>query len=636
MSLGVAVLGAGAWYAARSIVPEARVMASPKRVIPTERPSDGQAVVEDERPHTFRVPSGEPPALACDAARMIVAQVRRNLAYSPDPIAPRAFASATGDWLDPYGLWTVAPDTPLGAALDKRAADLLADVEGRGTPDCTAARDVGRVLAAWVDDLRALYDRERLTATVEDVSFAAADPVFEGATVTRPARALASILAQRVRSVERGLGASGDPYVAAARSRYFPTLDEDAWSRVVLAATVRAYVPMVDPHGAWAPLDEEASVYEVDLEARPPGRLWDKSTRTAIGLRIDTGAVAPLRTGDVVLSLAGVTTTGMPLEQLEQLGFATTEARIAQQAVVFRSGDRTPRTLTISPVHDDPLATAAASDAPAAAGAVIEELTAERIAFGNGDALVVPIRDVRDDIGDDLTRLLLRERERDARPIAGVILDLRGNGGGSTDGAVAALGIFLPGAPLFPMKRRDGSLETDRAPEPPNVDRWTGPVATLVDSETASAAEMIAGALTAYHRGPSIGTITFGKGCAQEYLDDAARAGVLRLTTLLYALPDGAAVQRIGLTPTIRFPFAPQPGASSRDREALLPHAPPSWRGPDVRDRAILAKSDDGTWTTTWPAHGGGVGPCKDPDVCRALRALGASMPPKRVAKVPN
>jgi hypothetical protein len=54
-----------------------------------------------------------------------------------------------------------------------------------------------------------------------------------------------------------------------------------------------------------------------------------------------------------------------------------------------------------------------------------------------------------------------------------------------------------------------------------------------------------------------------------------------------------------------------------------------------VRDRAVLAHADDGTWTTAWPAHGGNVGMCKDPEVCRALRALGASAPPKRVAKSP-
>ena len=94
-------------------------------------------------------------------------------------------------------------------------------------------------------------------------------------------------------------------------------------------------------------------------------------------------------------------------------------------------------------------------------------------------------------------------------------------------------------APLFPMARRDGAIEVDRAPEPPLADRWTRPVATLVDGDTASAAEMIAGALSAYHRGPVVGERTYGKGCAQEYLDDDAQEGVVRLTTLLYALPDG-------------------------------------------------------------------------------------------------
>jgi carboxyl-terminal processing protease len=251
-----------------------------------------------------------------------------------------------------------------------------------------------------------------------------------------------------------------------------------------------------------------------------------------------------------------------------------------------------------------------------------DELPVERIPYGDGDALMVSIRDVRDDLGDELTRAILREREQDGRSIVGVILDLRGNGGGSTDGAIDALGLFIPGASLFPMKRRDGSLETDRAPEPPGVDRWVGPVAALVDGDTASAAEMIAGALSSYHRGPTIGATTFGKGCAQEYIDDDAQTGVVRLTTLLYALPDGSAVQRVGLTPTIRFPFA---AVDATDREAALTHAPPTWRGPDVRDRAVLAHSDDGTWAAAWPLHAGNVGPCKDAEVCRAVRLLGVN-----------
>ena len=351
----------------------------------------------------------------------------------------------------------------------------------------------------------------------------------------------------------------------------------------------------------------------MDLEARPPTRLWDKCERTAVGVRIESGAVPPLADGDVVLSLAGVVTAGLSFEQSEQLAYAASDARPPAQTVVLRDGERLPITTWLDG--------ATAETKPAGGEADDEDgLPVERIEFGEDDAVVVAIHDVRDDLGDELTRALLHEREKTGRGVAGVVLDLRGNGGGSTDGAIDALGLFIPGAPLFPMKRRDGSLETDRAPEPPNVDRWRGPVAALVDSDTASAAEMIAGALAAYHRGLTVGTTTFGKGCAQEYVDDDAHAGVLRLTTLLYALPDGTAVQRVGLTPTVRFPFAT---ADANDREASLPHAPPTWRGPDVRDRTMLASGEDGGLTTAWPAHGGNVGPCKDADTCRALRLLG-------------
>lgn len=571
---------------------------------------------DDVRPHPFRVPSGEAPALTCEEARAVVTQVRSQLAYSPDPVDAKTFADATGDWLDPYGLWSVAPDTPVADAFDARATDLLADVEGRGARDCTTARALGAELVTWVDQLRTVFDDARAApATGDDLAVAAAAPAFEGATVTRPARALAETLGRHVGAVERALGPAAHPYVDAARARYFPSLDADGWARVILASAVRAYVPSIDPHGAWAPLDEESSVYEVDLEAKPPTRLWEKSERTAVGVRIESGAAPPLADGDVLLSLAGVATAGLSFEQSEQLGFAASEARPPAQAVVLRVGEAQPVTTWLdgAPVEAKPGGPATEDD---------DDLPVERVEYGDGDVVVVAIHDIRDDLGDELTRALLRERAREGRPLAGVVLDLRGDGGGSTDGAIDALGLFIPGASLFPMKRRDGSLETDRAPEPPGVDRWRGPVATLVDADTASASEMIAGALVAYRRGPTVGTTTFGKGCAQEYVDDDAHAGVLRLTTLLYALPDGTPVQRVGLVPSVRFPFGT---VDANDREAALPHAPPTWRGPDVRDRTVLAHADDGTWAVAWPSSGGNVGPCKDPDLCHALRVLGSA-----------
>ena len=580
------------------------------------------ATSDDTRGRAFRIPTGQAPALSCDAARAVVAQARAQLACRPETIDAKSFAEAAADWLDPYGLWSVAPDTPIAAAFDRRATELLAEVEGRGpVRGCPAARQLGAELVTWVAELRSVFDDAvGRTSEGDDSQTAASTPAFEGASVTRPARALAATLGRRIGAIERALGASAMPYADRARSRYFPALDEDGWSQVVLASAVRAYVPSIDPHGAWAPLDEESSVYEVDLEARPPSRLWEKSERTALGVRIESGAMPPLADGDVVLSLAGVPTGGLSFEQTEQLAFAACDARPSAQAVVLRAGERLPMTTWLD--------AAAAEERETSPGAEESDaLPVERVEYGDGDALVVAIRDVRDDLGDTLTRALLHQRELPGRKIAGVVLDLRGNGGGSTDGAIDTLGVFISGAPLFPMKRRDGSLETDRAPEPPLVDRWHGPVASLVDGDTASAAEMIAGALAAYRRGPVIGGTTFGKGCAQEYLDDDAHTGTLRLTTLLYALPDGTPVQRVGLVPTVRLPFA---AMQPSDRESALLHSPPLWRGPDVRDRSILAHVGDGTWSVAWSPHGGNVGPCHDPDVCRALRMLGLGTPTAR------
>ena len=620
MAVGVVALGTVLLGVSRPHSPDGRpaVLVPPSSGEPQADEPAPQPAGDDSRSRAFRIPSGQAPALSCEAARAVVAQARAQLAYAPDSVDAKSFAEASADWLDPYGLWSVAPDTPLAASFARRAPELLADLEGRGSRNCAAAHALGIELVTWVNELRAVFDDSLARVSdAEDAQTAASASAFEGTTVTRPARALAATLGRRIGAIERDVGPSAHPYAERARDRYFPALDGDGWAQVVLASAVRAYVPTIDPHGAWAPMDEESSVYEVDLEARPPSRLWEKSERTALGVKIESGAEPPLADGDVVLSLAGVATGGLSFEQTEQLGFAACDARPSVQAVVLRAGEKLPVTTWLD---------GAESETPAAAEDG-DELPVERVEYGEGDAIIVAIHDVRDDLGEALTRVLLHQREQQGRVIAGVVLDLRGNGGGSTDGAIDALGLFIPGAPLFPMKRRDGSIETDRAPEPPAVDRWRGPVASLVDGDTASAAEMIGGALAAYRRGPVVGSTTFGKGCAQEYLDDNAHAGTLRLTTLLYALPDGTPVQHVGLVPTIRFPFGPL-GAS--EHESGLPHSPPLWRGPDVRDRAILGHVEDGTWGVAWPPHGGNVGPCKDSEVCRALRTLGLGAPTAR------
>lgn len=605
--LGVSALPAGLvlWALLRATPPPAETVdAAPAASVAAPRgeppPDDGH---DDERSYVFRIPSGEPTSLSCDEARTIIDQVRAGLAYPPEGVKPAAFASSASDWLDPHGLLSLAKDAPAAAALAKAAPELLADIEGRRQRSCASALGPGAVLEAWTAELREAFDRGRLAPGATTASMATFDVLPTSGT----AKETAEDLGRRAGAFEASVP-DGRRFVDAARKRFFPALDREGWGRVVLASAVRAYVPLVDPHGEWAPFDEESRIYEIDLASRPPSRLWGHAVLTTMGVRITEDPSPPLAKDDLVLSIANVTTAGLPLEQVDQLGFASGDGKTALNAVVLRDG----KVLTLSLGREED------AGAPEHGSG---DLPVERFAYGDGDVLVVSIKDVKDDLGDDLAAILADERVHGARKLVGIVLDLRGNGGGSTDGALGALSLFMPGAPLFAMKRRDGTIEVDRAPFPREGDDWQGPVATLVDGTTASAAEMIAGALAAYKRGPSIGTQTFGKGCAQEYVDDDAHAGVLRLTTLVYALPDGSPVQRVGLAPTLRFPFVPAGDpASATERESKLAHAAPPWRGPDVRDSSVRGGDD------TWPAPGV-VGPCRDGEVCKALRLLGS---PKR------
>jgi carboxyl-terminal processing protease len=533
--------------------------------------------------------------------------------FAGEPGIPRAkdFGRFVSGWLDPHGLWSAAPDAPLGRALKERAEPLLDEILMPPESDapCSTALALGERLASWSNQLRQTFEQARMRApraprrAMLRQLFA---PAFQDDPVTASAHGLARRLGEGVARFARAFPEASESTVQAARERYFPELSAEAWSEAVLAAAVRAYVPLVDPHGDWAPFEEEWSLYADDpgLDGEP--RLWREITRTAVGVRILDGAAAPLSIGDLVLSVDGMRTAGMPLEQAEQLARLEPRADNSREVEVLRPGHRNIERLSVDlGVESDP-------------SLHFPELESETVRYGDGRALWVRIPEVPDGVGQTLARILDDARGAD---LAGVLIDLRGNGGGSTDGAAEVVGLFLPGAPLFPLSTRGHLVEVMRAVEPPEAARFNGPVAVLVDGYTASAAEMIAGALGAYGRGSVIGTRTFGKGCIQEYIEDHQQKGVLRVTTLLYALPNGTPVQRTGLAPDIVLGFP-----NSREHESDLIESLPSYRGPDVRDQTLSFTA------TRWPLHHGHVGPCSERGVCRALARLGASPSEKRIA----
>ncbi len=236
----------------------------------------------------------------------------------------------------------------------------------------------------------------------------------------------------------------------------------EAWSEVVIAAAVRAWVEQVDAHGAWAPYGEEAAVHDVDLDQDAPSRLWSRATRTVLGVRIDDGAIPPLATGDVILEVDGMPLAGLAIEQLDEMSLTAADSGEGFDVVVLREGDRAPRVVRIE----------ADAPSPASASAHPFDLAVETIPYGTGNVALVTIPDVYDDLGELFARALARARTPE---LVGIVLDLRGNGGGSTEGAIDALGAFLPGARLFPMKivvarsRRTSRLRlrtTNAGPDP--------------------------------------------------------------------------------------------------------------------------------------------------------------------------
>lgn len=147
--------------------------------------------------------------------------------------------------------------------------------------------------------------------------------------------------------------------------------------------------------------------------------------------------------------------------------------------------------------------------------------------------------------------------------IKGIVLDLRNNPGGLfPDPALEIVGQFLPNAPVVTEKYRDGTQKTYNAKTASNARDL--PFVVLVNSGTASAAEIIAGAFLDSGKTVLIGEKTFGKGSVQG-LYPLSDKSVLHLTTARWLTPSGAEIDGVGLKPNIQIPLTPEDAAKGVD-----------------------------------------------------------------------
>jgi carboxyl-terminal processing protease len=148
-----------------------------------------------------------------------------------------------------------------------------------------------------------------------------------------------------------------------------------------------------------------------------------------------------------------------------------------------------------------------------------------------------------------------------AQGVAGILIDLRGNGGGSLAEATSLTGLFIDTGPVVQVKDAFGKIEVEADTE--SGVAYSGPLAVLVDRDSASASEIFAAAIQDYGRGLIIGEPTFGKGTVQTLIDlnryvpgEQNDLGRLRLTMAEFFRISGGSTQLRGVEPDIRFPSA--------------------------------------------------------------------------------
>lgn len=133
-----------------------------------------------------------------------------------------------------------------------------------------------------------------------------------------------------------------------------------------------------------------------------------------------------------------------------------------------------------------------------------------------------------------------------AANVCGVIIDLRNNGGGLLDASIEMADMILPQGVVVSLRDKAGNEESYSIDD----EYYDVPMAVLVNEYSASASEILAGAIRDYGAGTLVGTKTFGKGVVQSVIDFPDGSG-LKVTTARYYTPSGECIHEVGIEPHV-------------------------------------------------------------------------------------
>ena len=247
---------------------------------------------------------------------------------------------------------------------------------------------------------------------------------------------------------------------------------------------------------------------------------------------------AGLKAGDLIIAIDGVDMTGTPPEEARQkvIGPAGTTVTLS----VAREGQEEPLEFII---------TRAKITIPSVTGKMLEN-----------DIAYIDINQFGDKTTSELNTTLEELLPQNPK---GIIIDLRNNGGGYLQTSIEVASEFIDKGVILYEQYGDGTRDTYNALG--NGRATDLPIVVLVNEGSASASEILAGALQDYGRAKLVGVISYGKGSVQQWIPLSGENGAARVTIARWLTPDERLIDGVGLTPDFIVELTEEDAAAERD-----------------------------------------------------------------------